>query len=333
MTYDPVVLAIAACLDYLIGDPWGWPHPVRGMGWIIYQFVRDIVNDPVAREDGYFTKTRIITHRIRGIVLAIVLIIGSGGWGWIIVQAARLIHPFLGVAVESIILASCFAARSLRDAADDVLQPLIQGDLAKARLTLSNYVGRDTENLSSSEILRAVLETVTENATDGVMAPLFYAIAGCLIPMVGAAPLALAYKAASTLDSMVGYRAAPYTYIGWFSAKMEDVLTWLPCRLTVLTLALLSGKPGYVLQVCRRDAIADPSPNSGWSECAYAAVLGVQVGGINWYGGVAKHKPLLGEAINPITAEQIYQAARLTRNCFLTWIAIALTTLILLAYL
>lgn len=333
MTYDPVVLAIAACLDYLIGDPWGWPHPVRGMGWIIYQFVRDIVNDPVAREDGYFTKTRIITHRIRGIVLAIVLIIGSGGWGWIIVQAARLIHPFLGVAVESIILASCFAARSLRDAADDVLQPLIQGDLAKARLTLSNYVGRDTENLSSSEILRAVLETVTENATDGVMAPLFYAIAGCLIPMVGAAPLALAYKAASTLDSMVGYRAAPYTYIGWFSAKMEDVLTWLPCRLTVLTLALLSGKPGYVLQVCRRDAIADPSPNSGWSECAYAAVLGVQVGGINWYGGVAKHKPLLGEAINPITAEQIYQATRLTRNCFLTWIAIALTTLILLAYL
>ena len=332
-TGNYLILAIAAYLDYLIGDPWGWPHPVRGMGWIIYQFVRGIVNDPRAREDRYFTKTRIITHRIRGIFLAIVLVIGSGGLGWIIVEAARFIHPLFGVAVESIILASCFAARSLTDAADDVLQPLTQGDLAKARETLSNYVGRDTENLSSSEILRAVLETVTENATDGVMAPLFYAIAGCLIPMVGAVPLALAYKAASTLDSMVGYRAAPYTYIGWFSAKMEDVLTWLPCRLTVLTLALLSGKPRYVWSICSRDATADPSPNSGWSECAYAAVLGVQVGGINWYRGVAKHKPLLGEAINPIAPEQIYQATRLTRNCFLIWIAIAQTALILLAYL
>jgi len=328
-----LILAIAASLDYLIGDPWGWPHPVRGMGWIIYQFVRGIVNNPLATEDAYFTKTRIITHRLAGIVLAIVLVMGSGSLGWIIVQAARFIHPLFGVALESIILASCFAARSLRDAADDVLQPLTQGDLAKARKTLSNYVGRDTENLSSSEILRAVLETVTENATDGVMAPLFYALAGCFIPMVGAAPLALAYKAASTLDSMVCYRAAPYTYIGWFSAKMEDVLTLLPCRLTVLTLALLSGKPGYVLQVCRRDATADPSPNSGWSECAYAAVLGVQVGGINFYRGVAKHKPLLAEAIHPITPERIQQATRLTRNCFLIWLAIAQTALILLAWL
>lgn len=328
-----LVLALAACLDYLIGDPWGWPHPVRVMGWIIYQFVRGIVNNPLAREATYFTKNRIITHRLAGIVLAIVLVTGSGVSGWIIVQAARLIHPLLGVAIESTILASCFAARSLRDAADDVLQPLTQGDLTKARQTLSNYVGRDTENLPSSEILRAVLETVTENATDGVMAPLFYAIAGCFIPFLGAVPLALAYKAASTLDSMVGYRAAPYTYIGWFSAKMEDVLTWLPCRLTVLTLALLSGKPIYVWNLCRRDATADPSPNSGWSECAYAAVLGVQVGGINWYRGEAKHKPLLGEAIHPITPERIEQATRLTRNCFLIWLGIAIAIQILVAWL
>ena len=99
------------------------------------------------------------------------------------------------------------------------------------------------QNLSEAEILRAVLETVTENATDGVMAPLFYAIVGAFIPVIGAVPLALAYKASSTLDSMVGYREAPYTYIGWFSARLEDCLTWLPCRLTVITLALLSGKP------------------------------------------------------------------------------------------
>ncbi len=111
----------------------------------------------------------------------------------------------------------------------------------------------------------------------------------------------MAYKAASTLDSMVGYREVPYTYLGWFSAKLEDGLTWLPCRLTVLTLSLLSGKPLHIWKICQRDAPQDPSPNSGWSECAYAAVLGVQVGGINHYRGIEKHKPLLGDVTHPIT--------------------------------
>jgi len=106
---------------------------------------------------------------------------------------------------------------------------------------------------------------------------------------------------------MVGYQEAPYTHLGWFSARLEDGLTWLPCRL-VLTLALMSGRPQHVWRLCRRDAIKDPSPNSGWSRCAYAAVLGVQMGGTNWYGGVAKHKPLLGDPIHPITAARIHGA-------------------------
>jgi adenosylcobinamide-phosphate synthase len=143
------------------------------------------------------------------------------------------------------------------------------------------------------------------------------------------APLALAYKASSTLDSMVGYRDAPYTYLGWFSARLEDGLTWLPCRLTVMTLALLSGKPLHVWQICRRDAVADPSPNSGWSECVYAAILGVQMGGTNWYGGVAKSKPLLGDAINPITAISIQTALQLTGYCFLLWLGVAIAILLI----
>jgi adenosylcobinamide-phosphate synthase len=194
---------------------------------------------------------------------------------------------------------------------------------------LSQYVGRDTEKLTEPEILRAVLETVTENATDGVTAPLFYAIVGAFFPGVGSVALALAYKAASTLDSMVGYRQEPYTDLGWFSAKLEDVLTWLPCRLTVMTLALLSGRPQKVWYLCQRDAIKDLSPNSGWSECAYAAILGVQVGGTNWYQGIAKDKPLLGEPVNPITVAKIYEALRLTRYCFLLWLGIAIAFLLL----
>jgi adenosylcobinamide-phosphate synthase len=155
-----------------------------------------------------------------------------------------------------------------------------------------------------------------------VMAPLFWAIVGAMLP-IGSVPIALAYKAASTLDSMVGYREAPYTDIGRYSAQLEDCLTWIPCRLTVLTIALLSGKPRTVWQICQRDAIHDPSPNAGWSECAYAAALGVQVGGANRYRGVIKQKPLLGEPLRPIAPEVIRQALRLTRYSFLLWLAIA----------
>lgn len=307
-----VVLIIAAILDYLIADPWGWLHPVQVMGWVISRF----------SQFAFKHYRHPLTLRWAGIVLGIGLVAGSGIVGWLIVHSASWLHPLLGIAVESILLASCFAARSLRAAASAVLQPLTTAQLDRARSTLSLYVGRDTENLNEPEILRAVLETVAENATDGVMAPLFYAIVGAAIPVVGSVPLALAYKAASTLDSMVGYREAPYTDLGWFSARLEDVLTWLPCRLTVLTLAFMSGKPGQIWRLCCRDAIKDPSPNSGWSECAYAAVLGVQLGGTNWYRGVAKHKSLLGDRIHPITPAQIHQALQLTRYCFLIWLGV-----------
>jgi adenosylcobinamide-phosphate synthase len=306
-------LAIAALLDYLIGDPWGWLHPVQVMGWLIQRYTQ------------FWLKrlTQPQTLRLAGVVLAIALILGSGAIGWLIVRVATAMHPLMGLAVEAILLASCFAGRSLRTAAETVLQPLSQADLVTARRQLSLYVGRDTAHLSEPEILRAVLETVTENATDGVMAPWFYAIVGSLFPL-GSVPLSLAYKAASTLDSMVGYRTAPYTHIGWFSAQLEDRLTWLPCRLTVLTLALLSGQPRFVWKLCQRDAPQDPSPNAGWSECAYAAVLAVQMGGVNYYQGVIKPKPLLGESTRPITAEVIRQATQLTRRNVLIWLAIAL---------
>ncbi len=314
-----IILLVAAVLDYLIGDPWKWLHPVQVMGWAINRFIQLL---------GFEPGLRPLRQRCQGIFLGLTLIVGSGVFGWAISYGSSLIHPWFGIATQSIILASCFALKSLGQAADRVLQVLALGNLEQARKSLSQYVGRDTENLTEPEILRAVMETVTENATDGVMAPLFYAIFGAFTPL-GSVPLALAYKAASTLDSTIGYREAPYTYLGWFSARLEDYLTWIPCRLTVLTLALLSGKPRQVWQSCFRDAVKDASPNSGWSECAYAAVLGVQVGGINWYRGVAKPKPLLGNLIYPITAERIYKALQLTRYCFLTWLSIAIAMLLI----
>ena len=314
-----VVLTIAALLDYLIGDPWNWLHPVQVMGWSIKHYTQLV----------FHAKLSPIMQQVAGVGLAIGLISLSGLSGWAIVWAAGMVHPGLGVAAATVLLASCFAGRSLRRAAEEVLLPLKANDLETARLQLRLYVGRDTENLSEAEVLRAVLETVTENAVDGVMAPLFYALVGAMLP-IGAVPLALAYKASSTLDSMVGYKEAPYTHLGWCSARLEDVLTWIPCRLTVLTLVILSGKPRQVWRLCCRDAPLDPSPNAGWSECAYAAVLGVQLGGKNQYRGIVKQKPLLGEPMQPITPERIHQAMFLTRRNFLLWLAIGLLIQILI---
>lgn len=308
-------LLLAAGLDYLIGDPWGWLHPVQCIGWVI-QTCSHLILTHIKSRQG---------QRIAGIGLALLVIGGSGAIGWLLVSLAAHLQPLLGRTVEVIMLASCFAGRSLRRAAEDVLRPYLAGDLDQARQRLSLYVGRDTATLSAPEMLRAVLETVTENATDGATAPLFYAIAGAVfLPSIGSVPLALAYKAASTLDSMVGYRRAPYTHLGWFSARLEDGLTWLPCRLTVLTIALLSGQPRHVWRICQRDAPADPSPNAGWSECAYAAALGVQVGGINIYQGQIKQKPLLGDPLQPITVTTIRQAMHLTRLSLLSWLAVAI---------
>jgi adenosylcobinamide-phosphate synthase len=308
-----MVLAIAALLDYLIGDPWNWLHPVQVMGWGINGYTQFILN----------TLKHPLGQRLAGVGLAILTIGLSGAIGWGLVYGAHWLNHWLGLAIESIVLASCFAGRSLRRSADDVLNPLNQGDLETARVRLQRYVGRDTKDLSSSEILRAVLETVTENAIDGVMAPLFWAIVGSFTP-IGSVPFALGYKAASTLDSMVGYREHPYRHFGWFSARLEDGLTWLPCRLAVFSLCALSSQPAYVWKICRRDAPKDPSPNAGWSECVYAAMLDVQVGGVNRYRGIAKHKPLLGNPHRPISTDVIQQALKLTRLNFLIWLAIGL---------
>lgn len=312
------ILLAAAGLDFVLGDPWRWPHPVQAMGKVISAYSQLILRLPLASW----------AMRIGGVGLGCLLIGGSGllsGYG---LWALGLISSSLQTVTAVVMLASCFAGRSLRRAAEEVLEPLAKEDLPQARSRLAMYVGRDTEQLTAEEVRRAVLETVSENAIDGVLAPLFYAVVGTWLGI--AVPLAMAYKAASTLDSMVGYREAPYADLGWFSAQFEDRLTWLPCRLSVVTIALLSGRPSHVLRQCFHDAGADPSPNAGWSECAYAAALGVQLGGPNTYRGQLKVKPLLGEDTRPITDEVIAAALRLTRLSFLIGLMVGAVGLVAL---
>ena len=337
-----LVLFLAAIVDYIIADPQDWIHPVQVMGWLITRSTNLILN--LWQEKWQ--------RLIGGTILGLGLIVSSGILAWLLIRLASAVHPILGMAVATILLASCFATKSLRLAATDVLQALTDQDIDQnqkssqargfslgvnpkskiqnpksidlARIKLRNYVGRDTAHLSEGEILRAVLETVAENTPDGVTGPLFYALIGIFFLGIEGVSLAIAYKAASTLDSTIGYLREPYTDIGWFSAKLEDYLTWLPCRLTVLTLALFSGNPARVLALCWRDGRQDPSPNSGWSETVYAATLNVQLGGINSYQGVIKPKPLLGDPLEPITPDKIDRALFLTRTCFLLWLTIGL---------
>nr|WP_227500045.1 adenosylcobinamide-phosphate synthase CbiB [Synechococcus sp. PCC 7335] len=311
------LLITAAGLDFVVGDPWGWPHPVQTIGKVIDSYTQFVLK----RDWSPFKR------RLAGIGLAVLVIGGTGVLSWLGLWLLARSLPVIACAAEVILLASCFAGRSLRQAAEDVLKPLESGDIKRARQNLALYVGRDTAQLSATEIYRAVLETVSENAVDGVLAPLFFAIIGALIGASG--PVAIAYKAASTLDSMVGYKEEPYADLGWFSARVEDGLTWLPCRISVLIVALLSRRPKQVLQVCRRDAPADPSPNAGWSECVYAAALGVQMGGNNTYRGKLKHKPLLGNPDRAITLEVIRQAFTLTRRAFLLGIVIGVSVLMI----
>ncbi|MEM6610656.1 MAG: adenosylcobinamide-phosphate synthase CbiB [Cyanobacteria bacterium P01_C01_bin.72] len=312
-TDTSLVLLLAALEDYLLGDPWGWLHPVQVMGWVINQYTQ------LALKLGAPGWQR----RLLGVGLGLLLIIGSGTLSWWAIKLAEQIQPLLGLILQVVWLASCYAGKSLRVAVEDVLTPMRQEDLATGRSHLSRYVGRDTADLAAPEIYRALLETVAENGVDGVTAPLFWAISGWCLG-VGVVPFAVAYKAASTLDSMVGYRREPYTDLGWFSARLEDCLTWLPCRLTVLTLCLSSGRPLEIWQVCQRDGAKDPSPNSGWSEAAYAAILRVQLGGKNTYQGVVREKPLLGDDLEPISEAKIIQALALTRFCFLSWLSLAI---------
>ena len=317
--FEPaLVLGLAAALDFVVGDPWSWPHPVQFMGWIIAgcQHLALRLASPVLQ-------------RLAGIALTLGLISLSGFMAWVLVALASSLHPGLGVIVQVGLLSSCFAGRSLRDAAEDVLKPLEKNEIVTARGQLSRYVGRDTHDLDRSGILRAVLETVSENATDGVTAPLFYAAVGGFVGGQAMAPVAaLSYKAASTLDSMLGYRKEPFEDLGWFGARLEDGLTWLPCRLTVFTIALLSGFPVRVWKVCLRDARFDPSPNSGWSECAFAAALGVRLGGCNYYQGIARVKPHLGDNLQPITPERVRTALAIIRKVFLLWLGVFLAMFI-----
>ena len=288
----------AALLDQLIGDPRRMLHPVVVMGWWIQQLRSRV--EPWAGDHP--TKLR-----IGGGLITLSLVLGSTLAGWCLERLLWLPSPWpwLSIPVLTLSLASALAARSLTDSVMAVLNSLpssADSDLEPARRNLSWIVGRDVQHLDQAGLLRAAAETASENAVDGVFAPLFWMGVGALVWMVlpsGPGPLALAwaFKACSTLDSMLGYRTGRLRWLGTAGARLDDLLTWLPCRLVMLTLPIVCPpwtRWAQRVQAAEQDGATDPSPNAGRSEAIYAHCIGIQLGGENRYRERLVQKPVLG---------------------------------------
>ncbi|MNM11698.1 cobalamin biosynthesis protein [compost metagenome] len=292
----------AVGVDCVIGDPRGIPHPVVGIGKLI------------SRLESFLRKwgTGRAKERAQGVLLAIIVPCAVYGAAWLALWLCGLLHPAIRSLASVWLISTTIAIKGLGDAAMKVFYPLKAGNLASARASVGLIVGRDTKNLTEKEITRAAVETVAENIVDAVVSPLFYAL-------IGGAPLALLYRAVNTLDSMVGYKNDKYRYFGWASARLDDVLNYIPARITGLLLYLcaLTARgldAGNAWRVMRRDASKHPSPNSGIPEAAVAGMLGVQLGGLNSYGGVLSERARMGTASKELAAEDIRKAVKILRR-------------------
>jgi adenosylcobinamide-phosphate synthase len=272
--------------------------------------------------------------RLGGGLITLLLVLGSGACGWaferLVLPGSPLPSPW-AAAVLVMALASALAARSLRDSVLEVLNAL--PDLVAARQALAWIVGRDTTALDQEEILRAAAETASENAVDGLFAPLFWMLLGAglwqLGDTAGPGPLALAwaFKASSTLDSMLGYRRGRLQWLGTAGARLDDALTWLPCRLVLLTLPLVC-RPWRawprLVRAAERDGRSDPSPNAGRSQAIYAHCTGVRLGGANRYGERWVDKPLLASDQAAVSKPAVRHILQLTLRLELVWLLPAL---------
>jgi adenosylcobinamide-phosphate synthase len=224
---------------------------------------------------------------------------------WALVRVGTALWPGLGDALAVWLTSTTIACKGLYQAGQSVLDPLKQQDLKRARQATSMIVGRDTDNLSESEVVRATVETLAENLVDGVVAPVFYAV-------LGGAPLAMAYRSINTLDSMVGYKNPLYQDFGWASARLDDLANYIPARITAVLLFLVMAGlrlfPFRAWQTMRHDASKHPSPNAGIPESMMAGGLGVQLGGTNLYAGRASHRALMGEPLHRLSVDHINQA-------------------------
>lgn len=296
ITHHIAVMTVGFVLDLMFGDPHWMPHPVRAMGWLISHLE--------TRIRGLLPKTP-HGERLGGIFLVTGVLLAAGTFSYGILRIAALIHPAVRLAVECFMCYQMLAAKGLRDESMKVRIALKAHDVEAARTAVSMIVGRDTQSLTESGIIKAAVETVAENTSDGVIAPLFYIA-------FGGAPWAYLYKAVNTMDSMVAYKNERYINFGRTAARLDDLLNFIPARLYALLMIVasfitsLDGR-GAIRIYCR-DRRSHKSPNSAQTEAVCAGALQVQLAGPAYYFGVLHEKPTIGDDIRPIEADDIARA-------------------------
>lgn len=294
------MVAAALAVDRLVGDPERLVHPVVLFGRWIRLFERHMYTAETARRSF-----------LRGLLLCASTVAFAGAAAWGIVAASSAVHPWLGYAANVWLISTTIAWKGLRDAGKKVYEPLVKGDLPEARKYTGYIVGRDTHSLDEAECSRAAVETVAENTVDAVVSPVVFAL-------LGGAPLAFLYRAANTLDSMVGYRNERYEWFGKASARLDDALNYVPARLTGLLIAAAAAISGGSAALGRKAirsiaafAHLHPSPNSGIPESAVAGALGIRLGGVNSYNGVLSKRATLGFGERPLEKNDIVRSITL----------------------
>lgn len=301
-------LGAGILLDLAVGDPHWFPHPVRLIGAYISWLEKKLY--PEARA-GIQRDSQL--KQKRGTILWLLVFLTVMAVTGAVTAAAYLLHPITGIAAEAMLTCCALAARSLSSESRKVEWILIRKDLAGARQALSMIVGRDTEALGPEEIIQAAVETVAENTSDGVIAPLLYAALGG--PVLG-----FGYKAVNTMDSMLGYHNERYESFGKWAARMDDVFNFVPARISAVLMILsagilglfskvYSGKDAY--RIWKRDRRKHLSPNAAQTESACAGALGLRLGGTHLYGGVLVEKPAIGDARRKPVTEDITRTVRL----------------------
>lgn len=288
----------AVILDLIIGEPRFFPHPVVLIGRAVKvceKLLRKIFLTP----GGLF---------FAGVVLTVIIVPVVYFASYLLISAANSLHPYAGIVVEILLVYTAISIKSLHQHASEVSEPLKEDNISAAREKLSLLVSRDTENLEEDDIIRGTVESVAENTVDGSAAPLFYAF-------IGGAPLALAYKAVNTLDSMVGYKDEKNFYFGWASARLDDLANFIPSRIAVVFfLAAAVFSPQGISgcwRIIKRDACKHASPNSGIPEAAVAGILGVKLGGTNYYFGRPSYREEIGDSLFPLETKHIYESIKI----------------------
>ena len=299
MKWSLYALLIGFGIDLLMGDPHSIPHPVVGIGKLI-SFLEKGLRRMFPKTDG----GEIAAGGVLWVLVAVICTALPAG----ILFLCHRISPWLRLTVESIMCWQILATKALKDESMKVYMALESGDLEESRHAVSMIVGRDTARLDDAGVTRAAVETVAENTSDGVVAPMLFLA-------LGGAPLGFFYKAVNTMDSMLGYVEPPYKNIGLIPAKMDDAANFLPSRLSALLMLAagfllgLDGKNGW--RIFRRDRFNHASPNSAQTESVCAGLLGVRLAGDAWYHGVLHKKKYIGDDTRDITHRDILLACRL----------------------